>query len=143
MKNIIILTFLLLLLNSCDFVYYARIRNGLNENIDVTIQYNKRKYDSVYNGVNYYKLVPDFENNRHLKLIKYDSVLLQITYEVPPNGVMLVEHSITGWNGDPDFNYIDEIRVHNKLMEQSYLNKELHKAFKKIKNYEFVLTIEK
>lgn len=143
MKNVIILTFIILLFNACDFVYYARIQNELNESIEVTVKYNKRKYDSVFNGVNYYKMVPDFEDNHDLKLIKYDSVLLQITYEVPPNGVMQIEHSVTGWNGYPDFYYIDEIRIHNKLMEQSILKNDFRKAFKKIKNYEFVLTIGK
>lgn len=129
------------LLGSCDFVYHARIQNDSNEIIEVTVSYNKRKYDSVYKEVNYYQMVPSFENNRHLVLKKYDSVKLQITYEVPPKAIMQIQHSITGWDGRPDFYYIDEIHIHTRFMEQTIPKTELESSFKKMKSYEYVLTI--
>lgn len=141
MNKILVSALMILFVVSCDFVYYASIRNDSGETIQVTVKYNRNRYDSVFNGANYYQLVPAFEDNTHLTLKKYDSVKLQITYEVPPNAEMQIEHSTTGWNGYPDFYYIDEIYIQSSVKVYSFKKNDFRVAFKKIKAYKYVLTI--
>ena len=133
----------LLTFYSCDFSFSASLRNETDQNIEITITYDKKLLDSLYQGRDYSKFVPAFTTMPSTYNKSYDSSNKSIIFTLPPNGTVQIEHGPTGYSIDkPDLGLIKNLKIITNNREINYPANSLDKAFSKVRRNEFELLIK-
>ena len=138
------LTYIFLLaLYACDFSFGARIRNETDQSIEVAITYDKQVLDSVYQGRDYSRFVPEFTTMPASYNKYYDSANQRIVFTLPPHEAVLVDHGPTGYSVDkPDLGLFYSIKIRSSNREITYPAKSLDTLFRKVRRNEFELLVK-
>ncbi len=142
--KIFISGFLLFLIPSCamDYSSSSHIVNSSDQNINVSIIYDREKLDSLYNyrKGDYIKYLRRL-NEESGVAFKFDSLKLTSDYILPINKSLRVDYTFGGSGVTPNHSIIKEITVKSNDKTTVYNHLSLDTAFKRINNATWELTI--
>lgn len=144
MRTLISVFVVVVSLISCDYSFNAIIVNNTKESVEVTMTFDKKYLDSVYEGRSYAKFLPEFEQTPPSFKKYYDSVNLRLTITIPSHGKLQVDHGLSGYNVSKALNLVvyKSIRIKYGSKDSTFPKRLLDSIFVRTSRNHFELKIE-